>query len=152
GLCLATGRLTEARDILLEWSHAVSEGMLPNRFPDRPDEAPEFNSVDASLWYVVAVHEYLEAAAQDKTASGCRFWGARSGSACLERAVLAILEGFARGTRHGIHMDADGLLAAGEPGVQLTWMDAKVGDWVVTRRMGKPVEIQALWVNALRVG
>jgi predicted glycogen debranching enzyme len=152
GLCLATGRLAEARDILLEWSHAVSEGMLPNRFPDRPDEAPEFNSVDASLWYVVAVHEYLEAAAREETASGCRFCGARSGSACLERAVLAILEGFARGTRHGIRMDADGLLAAGEPGVQLTWMDAKVGDWVVTPRIGKPVEIQALWVNALRVG
>lgn len=152
GLCLATGRLTEARDILLEWSHAVSDGMLPNRFPDRPDEAPEFNSVDASLWYVVAVHEYLQAAMKGKRVPGCRFCGARSGSACLERAVLAILEGFARGTRHGIRMDTDGLLAAGEAGVQLTWMDAKVGDWVVTPRIGKPVEVQALWLNALRVG
>jgi len=150
GLCLATGRLEEARDILLEWSHAVSEGMLPNRFPDRPEEAPEFNSVDAALWYVVAVHEYLEAAGAAKLSSRCRFCGGRSG--CLEQAVLAILEGFARGTRHGIRMDADGLLAAGEPGVQLTWMDAKVGDWVVTPRIGKPVEIQALWLNALRIG
>jgi predicted glycogen debranching enzyme len=150
GLCLATGRLAEARDILLEWSHAVSAGMLPNRFPDRPDEAPEYNSVDAALWYVVAVHEYLEAAASAGLPSDCRFCGGASG--CLERAVLAILEGYAGGTRHGIRMDADGLLAAGAPGVQLTWMDAKVGDWVVTPRIGKPVEVQALWINALRVG
>jgi predicted glycogen debranching enzyme len=150
GLGLATGRLEEARDILLEWSHAVSEGMLPNRFPDRPEEAPEFNAVDASLWYVVAVHEYLEAAARAGTSPACRFCGADSG--CLEEAVQAILEGYARGTRHGIRMDADGLLAAGEPGVQLTWMDAKVGDWVVTARVGKPVEVQALWINALLIG
>jgi len=149
GLCLATGRLEEARDILLEWSHAVSEGMLPNRFPDRPEEAPEFNAVDASLWYIVAAHEYLEAAGK-RGATGCRFCGGASG--CLESAVLAILDGFSKGTRHGIRMDADGLLAAGEPGVQLTWMDAKVQDWVVTPRIGKPVEVQALWINALRIG
>jgi predicted glycogen debranching enzyme len=149
GLCLATGRLEEACDILLEWSHAVSEGMLPNRFPDRPDEAPEFNAVDASLWYIVAVHEYL-AAVGKTTVTECRFCGGSSG--CLERAVLAILDGFSKGTRHGIRMDADGLLAAGEPGVQLTWMDAKVGDWVVTPRIGKPVEVQALWINGLRIG
>jgi predicted glycogen debranching enzyme len=122
--------------------------MLPNRFGDRGDE-PEFNAVDASLWYVVAVHEYLQAIS-DKKLIPCRFCGARSG--CLESALLAILEGFARGTRHGIRMDEDGLLAAGEPGVQLTWMDAKVGDWVVTPRIGKPVEVQALWLNALRIG
>ena len=154
GLCLATGRLDEARDILLEWSHAVSEGMLPNRFPDRPEEAPEFNSVDASLWYVVAVHEYLQAAAAAKAGegAGCRFCGGSSAVGCLRDAVLAILDGYARGTRHGIRMDADGLLAAGEPGVQLTWMDAKVGDWVVTPRIGKPVEVQALWINALEIG
>ncbi len=119
GLCLATGRLDEAGDILLEWSHAVSQGMLPNRFPDQGDE-PEFNAVDASLWYVVAVHEYLQEAAAAGTSSGCRFCGAPSG--CLQRAVLEILEGHAKGTRHGIRMDADGLLAAGAPGVQLTWM------------------------------
>ena len=63
--------------------------------------------------------------------------------------MLAIVEGYSRGTRYGIRMDADGLLAAGEPGVQLTWMDAKFGDWVVTPRIGKPVEVQALWLNAL---
>ncbi len=142
GLCLATGRLEDARRILVEWAGAVSEGMLPNRFPDRPEEAPEFNSVDAALWYVVAVGEFVEAA---------RDLGAAD-SAALEKAVLAILEGYASGTRHGIRADVDGLLAAGEAGVQLTWMDAKVGDWVVTPRIGKPVEIQALWANALAVG
>ncbi len=150
GLCLASGRLDEARDILLEWSHAVSEGMLPNRFPDRPEEAPEFNSVDASLWYVVAVHDYLQASTGRSDAERCRFCGAERG--CFERAVLAILDGYSRGTRHGIRMDADGLLSAGEPGLQLTWMDAKVGDWVVTPRIGKPVEVEALWLNALRIG
>jgi predicted glycogen debranching enzyme len=153
GLCLAAGRLGEAGEILVQWSHAVSEGMLPNRFPDRPDEAPEFNSVDASLWYVVAVHDYLECARKaGKQPIGCRICGATSGHACLKTAVLAILDGYSRGTRHGIRQDVDGLLAAGEPGVQLTWMDAKVGEWVVTPRIGKPVEIQALWLNALRIG
>ncbi len=150
GLCLATGRLDEARDILVEWAHAVSEGMLPNRFPDRPEEAPEFNAVDASLWYVVAVGEYLEAARSGKGGVPCWVCGGEAG--CLESAVTAILEGYASGTRHGIRKDKDGLLAAGEPGVQLTWMDAKVGDWVITPRIGKPVEVQALWVNALAVG
>jgi predicted glycogen debranching enzyme len=150
GLCLATGRLDEARDILVEWAHAVSEGMLPNRFPDRPEEAPEFNAVDASLWYVVAVGEYLDATRRRSGRGACWVCGGRSG--CLETAVTSILEGYSSGTRHGIRADDDGLLAAGEAGVQLTWMDAKVGDWVVTPRIGKPVEVQALWVNALAVG
>src|SRR6266850_832771 len=121
GLCLAAGRLDEARDILLEWAGAVSRGMLPNRFPDRGDE-PEFNAVDASLWYVVAVHDYLAAA----LAAG-RSPGAAT-QATLSRAVDAILTGYAEGTRFGIRAAEDGLLAAGEPGVQLTWMDARVGD------------------------
>ena len=151
GLCLATGRQDVAGDILIEWSHAVSEGMLPNRFPDR-GETPEFNSVDASLWYVVAVHEYLRAVrSQGGSVVACRGCGAPDGKACLEAAVLAIVDGYAAGTRHGIRMDDDGLLAAGEPGVQLTWMDVKLGDWVVTPRIGKPVEVQALWLNALRI-
>jgi predicted glycogen debranching enzyme len=140
GLCLATGRLDDARDILLEWAGAVSAGMLPNRFPDRGD-APEFNAVDAALWYVVAVHDYL-AARRTVPAADRR---------ALVDAVLAIVAGSADGTRHGIRLDHDGLLAAGEPGVQLTWMDAKVGDWVVTPRIGKPVEVEALWLNALHV-
>jgi predicted glycogen debranching enzyme len=141
GLCLATGRLEDARAILLEWAGAVSEGMLPNRFPDR-GETPEFNAVDAALWYVVAVHDLLQV---DKRIT-------RRDRQTLEVAIDAILSGYSRGTRYGIHVDDDGLLAAGEPGVQLTWMDAKVGDWVVTPRIGKPVEVQALWLNALRIG
>jgi predicted glycogen debranching enzyme len=142
GLCLALGRLDEARRILLAWSSTVSQGMLPNRFPDVGDQ-PEFNSVDASLWYVVAVHEFLEAAAKGN------FGLAAPDTSALEQAILAIVDGYSRGTRFGIRMDGDGLLACGVPGVQLTWMDAKVGDWVVTPRIGKPVEVQALWLNAL---
>jgi predicted glycogen debranching enzyme len=137
GVCLATGRLDDARAILAEWAGAVSEGMLPNRFPDR-GEAPEYNAVDASLWYVVAVHELLEA-------------GGAGGDEArrLEQACREILAGYAAGTRYGIRLDDDGLLAAGVPGWQLTWMDARVGDHVVTPRIGKPVEVQALWLNAL---
>jgi predicted glycogen debranching enzyme len=145
GLCLATGRLTEAGAILLEWAGAVSRGMLPNRFPDRGEE-PEFNAVDASLWYIVAVHEYLEAA------SAAKHRITAEDRAKLTAAVEAILAGYADGTRYGIRADEDGLLSAGEPGVQLTWMDAKVGEWVVTPRSGKPVEVQALWLNALKIG
>jgi predicted glycogen debranching enzyme len=142
GLCLATGRLAEARDILLEWSSAVSEGMLPNRFPDR-GEAPEFNSVDASLWYVVAVHELLEQAGapSDLVSVG--------DERVLRSAVEKIVDGYAAGTRFGIRLDTDGLLEAGTAGFQLTWMDARVGDRVITPRIGKAVEIQALWLNAL---
>ncbi|HAV61467.1 MAG TPA: glycogen debranching protein [Verrucomicrobiales bacterium] len=145
GLCLANGRLADAEEILLTWSRAVDQGMLPNRFPDQ-GEQPEFNAVDASLWFVVAVHEHLEAAdrAGRKVPNTVR--------ALLSQAVQEILEGYSRGTRFGIRMDADCLLACGEPGVQLTWMDAKVGDWVVTPRIGKPVEVQALWLNGLWIG
>jgi predicted glycogen debranching enzyme len=142
GICLAADRVDDARRILLEWSGAISDGMLPNRFPDH-GEAPEFNSVDASLWFVIAVHDLFEAAAR------CGVTVAAADRATLEHAVLRILGGYAAGTRFGIHLDSDGLLAAGTPGVQLTWMDAKVGDWVVTPRIGKPVEVQALWLNAL---
>ena len=145
GLCLATGRLEEARQILLEWSGTVSEGMLPNRFPDKGDE-PEYNSVDASLWFIVAVHDYWEACAR----GGRRVPGPEREA--LAAAVHAILEGFTRGTRYGIRADSDGLLSCGVAGVQLTWMDAKVGDRVVTPRIGKPVEVQALWFNALSIG
>ncbi len=145
GLMLATGRLAEARDILLAWSEAESGGMLPNRFPDA-GETPEFNAVDASLWFVVAVHELLgamsDAGAPADAATRARLAGT----------VEAVLQAYAAGTRFGIGADADGLLRAGVPGVQLTWMDAKLGDWVVTPRIGKPVEVQALWINALAIG
>ncbi len=138
GLCLAAGRIDDAAAILSEWAGSVSQGMLPNRFPDA-GESPEYNSVDASLWYAVAVGELL---ARHKSLRG---------AARLRAAVEAILDGHVAGTRFGIRADSDGLLAAGAPGVQLTWMDARVGDRVVTPRSGKPVEIQALWLNALAV-
>ncbi|MFM0010637.1 amylo-alpha-1,6-glucosidase [Paraburkholderia sediminicola] len=140
GLLIATGRLAEAEAILLEWSGTSSEGMLPNRFPDYGD-TPEYNSVDASLWFVIAVHDYL-AANHAKADTRTR----------LQHAVETILTGYTNGTRFNIKVSTDdGLLSAGVPGVQLTWMDAKVGDWVVTPRIGKPVEVQALWINALRI-
>ena len=145
GLCLATGRLDDAEEILVEWAGAVSQGMLPNRFPDG-GEMPEYNSVDASLWYVVAVHELRQRLA------GLGREPAPAAARRLDDAVQAILRGYADGTRFRIHADADGLLAAGEPGWQLTWMDAKVGDRVITPRIGKPVEVQALWLNALWIG
>jgi predicted glycogen debranching enzyme len=139
GLTLATGRYDVARSILLEFSKHVSQGMLPNRFPDS-GEAPEYNTVDATLWYFEAIRAYVEAAGDLALARQ------------LYPVLLDIVQWHVKGTRHGIHVEeGNGLLAAGEPGVQLTWMDAKVGDWVVTPRIGKPVEIQALWYNALRV-
>ncbi|MHB8078022.1 MAG: amylo-alpha-1,6-glucosidase [Candidatus Krumholzibacteriia bacterium] len=144
GLCLATGRGAEARDILLAWAPLVSAGMLPNRFAERGGAA-EYNTVDASLWFALAVGEFLRAAASGR----CR--ADRPERDRLVAAVEAILTGYAQGTRFGIRLDDDGLLAAGEPGVQLTWMDARVDDHVVTPRVGKPVEVQALWLNALQV-
>ena len=145
GLCLATGRFDDARAILLAWAGAVSEGMLPNRFPDRGD-VPEFNAVDAALWFVIAAHEYVGARAEAGELVPA------DEQRLLREAIDAILAGHVDGTRFAIRCDDDGLLAAGVPGVQLTWMDAKVGDWVVTPRIGKPVEVQALWLNALHVG
>jgi predicted glycogen debranching enzyme len=119
--------------------------MLPNRFPDRREE-PEFNSVDASLWYIIAVHEYLQATGSDPSLSG------KEVTERLAKTIDAILSGYYAGTRFGIQADTDSLLATGQSGVQLTWMDAKVGDYVVTPRIGKPVEVQALWLNALAIG
>jgi predicted glycogen debranching enzyme len=142
GICLAADRLDDARRILLEWSGSISEGMLPNRFPDR-GEAPEFNAVDASLWFVIAVHDLFQRSGELGQVVSA------SDRETLEAAVDAILTGYAAGTRFGIKLDEDGLLAAGQPGLQLTWMDARVGDYVVTPRVGKPVEVQALWLNAL---
>ena len=142
GLVLATGRLAEAEAILSTWSDQVDQGMLPNRFSES-DGAAEYNTVDAPLWFVVAVEEFL------RTASAASYQP--RDEARLARAAQAILEGFAGGTRHRIALDTDGLVRAGEAGLQLTWMDARIGDRVVTPRIGKPVEIQALWINALRI-
>ncbi|WP_417730736.1 amylo-alpha-1,6-glucosidase [Rosistilla oblonga] len=143
GLCLTSpDRLDIAHRILLLWSETVSQGMLPNRFPDRGD-TPEYNAVDASLWYIVAVQESFDAHRRESRGLP------HEETTRMLAAVNAILDGYTAGTRYGIRMEDDGLIAAGESGVQLAWMDAKVGDWVVTPRIGKPVEIQALWINAL---
>ncbi len=162
GLCMAEGRLADARSILLEWAGHISDGMLPNRFPEAGAE-PEYNSVDASLWYVIAVHDYLRLSRAGDTNKGDPRLGTRD-RARLVRAVGSILAGYARGTRFRIRMDEDGLLATGVPGaagapdavrvpdLALTWMDARVSGRAVTPRVGKPVEVEALWVNALAVG
>lgn len=139
GICMVTGRFAEAKNILKSFAQNVSEGMLPNRFSDY-GEAPEYNTVDATLWFFQAIykyHKYTDDLAFVKK---------------LLPTLRDIIHWHYRGTRYNIHVDPkDELLSAGEPGVQLTWMDAKVGDWVVTPRNGKPVEINALWYNALRI-
>jgi predicted glycogen debranching enzyme len=140
GLCLATGRLQDARDIALTWAGALSQGMLPNRFPES-GENPEYNSVDSALWFVVAVGALLR---RPEVLLPTQ-------ASLLRGAVLAVVDRYAAGTRSGIHCDGDGLLACGEPGTQLTWMDAAIGGRPVTPRVGKPVEVQALWANTLTV-
>ena len=139
GLTLTTGRFDDARGILRAFAGAVDQGMLPNRFPDY-GESPEYNTVDATLWFFEAVRAFL-------AHTGEYEFVRRE----LYPVLVDIVAWHVRGTRYGIHVDEDGLLEAGAAGVQLTWMDAKVGDWVVTPRAGKPVEIQALWYNALCV-
>lgn len=145
GLCLAAGRLREARDILLEWAGTLSDGMIPNRFPDR-GSAPEYNSVDASLWYVVALEAFLQASKSMRPPLSV------GDHHHLKETVEKILDSYCRGTRFGIRVDDDGLLRCGEPGTQLTWMDARISGRAVTPRVGKPVEVQALWLNALSAG
>ena len=141
GLCLTTGRRDVAREILLEWVAAIDQGMLPNRY-DEHQASPEFNSVDAALWFVIAADAYLAGPLGTVTAADRRV---------LEAGIDAIVAGYAAGTRHRIHADTDGLLACGEDGVQLTWMDARIDGECITPRIGKPVEIQALWINALAI-
>jgi predicted glycogen debranching enzyme len=140
GLALTTGRFGLAKNILSSFLKYCDRGMLPNRFPDR-DGTPEFNAVDATLWLFHAVHQYFLATGDLEFLRDEAF-----------PKLEDIIDWHLNGTRYGIRMDAsDGLLSAGEPGVQLTWMDAKVGDWVVTPRQGKAVEINALWHNAMCV-
>jgi predicted glycogen debranching enzyme len=137
GLTLATGRVDVARQILLAFASYVDGGMLPNNFPDAGGK-PEYNSVDAALWYFEAVRQYFAATRDGRTLLQ------------LFPTLAGIIDAHVKGTRYNIHVDpADGLLYVGGSGVQLTWMDAKVGDWVVTPRTGKPVEVNALWINAL---
>jgi predicted glycogen debranching enzyme len=136
GLCLTTGRPQPARNILRTFARFVSEGMLPNQFPSS-GQAPVYNTVDATLWYFDAVRQYYEATSDIDLLDE------------LFPVLDGIIDAHVRGTRYHIHVDpADGLLYAGEAGVQLTWMDAKVGGRVVTPRIGKPVEVNALWLNA----
>jgi predicted glycogen debranching enzyme len=139
GLCLSTRRYDDARKILSAFAKSVSQGMLPNRFQDN-GEPPEYNNVDGTLWYFIAIHKYLQAT------NDLEF---------VLRELLPVLKDIIqwhfKGTRYNIHAAEDGLLYSGEKGVQLTWMDAKIGDWVVTPRTGKAVEINALWYNALRI-
>ncbi len=137
GLTLATRRFDVARSILRTFAQHVDRGMVPNRFPDA-GESPEYNTVDATLWFVEAVRAYL-------AYTGDLVFVQNE----LYSVLTDIIAWHVRGTRFGIKLDPSGLLNSGEPGVQLTWMDAKVGDWVVTPRRGKPVEIQALWYNAI---
>jgi predicted glycogen debranching enzyme len=138
GLCLTTGRTKVAREILASYAAFVSEGMLPNRFPDE-GEAPEYNTVDATLWYFEAIRGYVQTAT-DGPKLARELWPT----------LKDIVDWHIRGTRYGIGVDeADGLLRAGVPGWQLTWMDARVGDREITPRIGKPVEVNALWYNAL---
>lgn len=139
GLTLVTKRTDVARSILVEFSRHIRHGMLPNRFPDA-GEQPEYNTVDATLWFFEAVRALL-AYTNDYEFVRTNFYDK----------LADIIAWHVHGTEYGIRVDADGLITAGEEGTQLTWMDAKVGDYVVTPRRGKPVEVQALWYNALRV-
>jgi predicted glycogen debranching enzyme len=138
GLTVPTGRTGDAASTLRTFSRFVDHGMLPNRFPDT-GESPEYNTADATIWYFEAIRACHEATGDDSLLRD------------LYPVLREIIDRHVRGTRYGIRLDPeDGLLFAGEPGVQLSWMDAKVGDWVVTPRIGKPVEINALWYNAVR--
>ncbi len=138
GLTLATGRYAEARSLLKTFVQYVSQGMLPSCFPDA-DEIPEYKTADVALWYFEAARAYIEETGDQAFLSE------------LFPTLVEIVEWHERGTRHNIHVDpADGLLYAGEVGMPLTWMDSRWSDWVVTPRIGKPVELNALWYNALR--
>ena len=138
GLCLVTGRADDAARVLRGFARYVRDGLIPNSFPDATGVVPGYHTVDASLWFVHAVAEYARATGDERLVDD------------LLPTLRDIVEAHVAGTRFGIGVDpADGLLWAGEPGFQLTWMDAKAGEWVVTPRMGKPVEIQALWHEAL---
>jgi predicted glycogen debranching enzyme len=138
GLTLNTHRPDVAASILRTYAQFVDQGMIPNRFPDA-GKTPEYNTVDATLWYFEAVRAYYEATGDKRLLTD------------LVPVLENIIKWHTRGTRYNIAMDrTDGLISAGQAGIQLTWMDAKVGNWVVTDRIGKPVEINALWYNALR--
>jgi predicted glycogen debranching enzyme len=139
GLALCTGRTLEAGSILRMFAHHVRDGLVPNMFPEGANEGL-YHTADATLWFFHAIDRYVRASRDEHTL------------AQLMPVLRRIIDHHLRGTRFGIGVDPeDGLLRQGVPGYQLTWMDAKAGDWVVTPRRGKPVEINALWYNALRL-
>jgi predicted glycogen debranching enzyme len=136
GVTIATGRPAIARPILRTFAKYLDRGMLPNLFPEA-GQAPEYNTVDATLWFFEAIRVYY-AVTQDQDLLQELF-----------PALVEVIRWHQQGTRYNIHLDSDGLIYAGESGVQLTWMDAKIGDWIITPRIGKPIEVNALWYNAL---
>ena len=138
GLTVTTGRTAIARTIIRTFARYLDQGMLPNVFPE-VGEQPDYNTVDAILWYFEAIREYHAATQDDDLLQD------------IFPALKEVIAWHQKGTRYAIHLDQDGLIYAGEAGVQLTWMDAKVGDWVVTPRIGKPIEINALWYSALQM-
>ena len=137
GLLLETGRLAEARQVLEVFASAQRDGLIPNRFSDYGD-GRDYNSVDASLWFVHAADAYVSASGDQDA------WRQVLGPACHR-----VMDAFLAGTRFNIHVDHDGLVACGDESTQLTWMDAKCGNVVFTPRHGKPVEINALWYHGL---
>ena len=142
GCVLSTGRFQKAEEILLTFAKYVDHGMVPNMFPDNGQD-PLYNTVDASLWYFYAVHKYLE---YNNTPEAYAFIQEN-----IYPALKEIIYAYQKGTLFSIYMEEDGLIHAGSGTDQVTWMDVRVGDWVVTPRHGKPVEINALWYNALKV-
>lgn len=139
GVCLATGQVAVARQILRDYAFQCRKGLVLNRFVEQ-GETPDYNTVDATLWFVNAIYKTLQ-----------KEWDEAFAVSIIET-LEEIYEWHLRGTEFGIKVDSlDGLLTQGEAGVQLTWMDAKVGEWVVTPRHGKPIEINSLWINSLRI-
>jgi predicted glycogen debranching enzyme len=140
GLCISQEKLEEARTIVETWAGATESGLVPNRFSD--DAGPDYMAADTSLWFIIAATELIGAMRNAKRSD-------RAFEHHIRRTADSILAQFIRGTKYGVRADEDGLLAAGEPGCALTWMDARVHGRPVTPRIGKPVELQCLWANAL---
>ncbi len=138
GLTLVTGRYLTAESILKTFAYYIQDGLIPNMFPDGEKQAV-YNTADATLWFFHAIDRYIQ------------YTNDMDMLDFVLPKLAQIIEWHVKGTRFGIRMDKDGLLTQGEEGYQLTWMDAKVDDWVVTPRRGKPVEINALWYNALKL-
>ena len=139
GVCLHRGEVEAAKEILDAFAVQMRQGLIPNRFVEAGEE-PQYNTVDGTLWFVYALHQTLLAKWEEAFAKR------------MFPVLQEIFDWHVKGTMFGIHVDpVDGLLSQGAPGLQLTWMDAKIGDWVITPRHGKPIEINGLWINALRV-